>query len=276
MLRELSKLTGLSTDDLKARYEGREPTWFFPIKDFPEERGEELLTTIAKLPGAVVQPATARVYPLGEAAAHVTGYVTEVTAEQIEADPSLVPGQIVGQAGIEAGADELLTGQPGGRLVVVQCDTRAERSTIAERPPTPAKDLVLTIDRELQLAVDAALTAQGDVKGQRRRARPPDRRRAGAGQPPQLRPERLRPRFLEQDQQAIDERESPAAAQPRRPGRLPDRLDLQGDHLGRGDGGPRLHRRHGLRLPVVLSRSKARTRSGRTGRLPRGWGRRDR
>ena len=112
-----------------------------------------------------MQPATARVYPMGAKAAHVTGYVSEVTAEQLEADPSLTPGQVIGQAGIEAGADELLTGEPGGRLIVVQCETRAERTTIAERPPVPAKDIVLTIDRELQETVDAALTEQGDIRG---------------------------------------------------------------------------------------------------------------
>jgi penicillin-binding protein 2 len=165
VLRELSTLTSISTTDLKKVYQGKDPTWFFPIKDFPEQRAEELLTTISKLPGAAVQPALGRVYPLGPAAAHITGYVAEATAEHIEADPRLSPGQQIGQAGVEAGADELLTGTPGGRLIVVQCDTRAERSTIAERPPVPAKDLVLTIDRDLQLAVDAALTAQGDIQG---------------------------------------------------------------------------------------------------------------
>ncbi|CAA9549723.1 MAG: Cell division protein FtsI [Peptidoglycan synthetase] [uncultured Thermomicrobiales bacterium] len=165
VLRELSALTGLAEDEVKATYEGREPGQWWPVKDFPEAREPELLNALSDLAGVGVQPGTGRVYPMGAKAAHVVGYVSEVTAEQIEADPSLAPGQIIGQAGVEAGADDLLTGKPGGRLIVVQCQTRAERAVIHERPAVPAKDLVLTLDRKLQEAADAALTRQGNVRG---------------------------------------------------------------------------------------------------------------
>ncbi|MDP9364557.1 MAG: penicillin-binding transpeptidase domain-containing protein, partial [Chloroflexota bacterium] len=165
VLRELSELTGVPTADIETRLEDADPSWFVPLKDFPEDREVELLNALDELPGAGVRPETARVYPLGSKAAHVVGYVSEVTAEQIEADPSLAPGQIVGQAGVEAGADDLLTGEPGARLIVVQCETRAERAVIHERPAVPAKDVVLTIDRELQEATVAALAEHGDLRG---------------------------------------------------------------------------------------------------------------
>lgn len=166
VLQALSELTGSDEAEIRGRYENENPSWFVPIKDFPENRGDELLTAVSHLPGVAIQPATARVYPMGAKAAHLVGYVAPVTAEQLAADPTLSPGQVVGQSGIEAGADELLAGKAGGRLVVVQCETRAERSVIAERPPVPPKDLVLTIDRTLQEAADAALSDQpGDVKG---------------------------------------------------------------------------------------------------------------
>jgi penicillin-binding protein 2 len=166
VMRKLAELTEFTEAELRERYAEADPSWFVPIKDFPEERGEELLQLISQLPGASVQPAVARVYPLGAQAAHVTGYVSTVTAEQMEADPALMPGQIIGQAGIEAGANELLAGEAGGRIIVVQCDTRAERATIAERTGAPPKDLILTIDSALQIETDAALTAQGDeLKG---------------------------------------------------------------------------------------------------------------
>ncbi|HYO29444.1 MAG TPA: penicillin-binding transpeptidase domain-containing protein [Thermomicrobiales bacterium] len=164
VIRELADLTDLDEDAIRARYAEADPGWFVAIKDFPESRTEELLNVISRLPGVSVQPAAARIYPMGAAAAHVTGYVSPVTAEQIEADPTLASGQIVGQAGIEAGADDLLTGEPGVSLVVVGCESRAQESIIAERPPVPALDIVLTIDRDLQEATVAALRAQGDVR----------------------------------------------------------------------------------------------------------------
>lgn len=165
ILRELAELTGFPEADIRERYADANPDWLVPIKDFPMEREEELLNVIGQLDGVSVQPVQARVYPLGAAAAHVTGYVSEVTAEEIEADPALEPGQFIGQAGIEAGADDLLTGRPGIRLIAVECESRAERALIAERPPTDPADVVLSIDRDLQLATADALARQGDVRG---------------------------------------------------------------------------------------------------------------
>jgi penicillin-binding protein 2 len=165
LLNALSALTGMPEDEVKAKYDGKPAGQWWPIMDFPAAREQELLNAVADLPGAGVREGNARVYPMGAKAAHITGYVSEVTAEQMKANPTLYPGQVVGQAGVEAGADDLLTGTPGGSLIVVQCETRAERATIAERPAVAAKDLVLTIDRGLQEAVDAALTQQGDIRG---------------------------------------------------------------------------------------------------------------
>jgi penicillin-binding protein 2 len=165
VLRELSELTKMDETAIKARYEGADPSWFIPIMDFPREESERLLDVISRLPGVSVKAEIARVYPLGEQAAHITGYVSEPTAEQLEADPALVPGQRIGQAGIEAGADDILAGVPGGRLLVVHCDSRVEQLEIASREPVPARDVVLTIDRAFQTEVFAAMRAQGPSEG---------------------------------------------------------------------------------------------------------------
>jgi penicillin-binding protein 2 len=165
VLRELSELTKMDETAIKARYEDADPSWFIPIMDFPREESERLLDVISRLPGVSVKAEIARVYPLGEQAAHITGYVSEPTAEQLEADSTLVPGQRIGQAGIEAGADDILAGIPGGRLLVVHCDSRVEQSEIASREPVPARDVVLTIDRAFQTEVFAAMRSQGPSEG---------------------------------------------------------------------------------------------------------------
>jgi penicillin-binding protein 2 len=165
ILQELSDLTDMSAAEIQKRYAEADPSWFVPIKDFPEAEKDRLLDIISQLPGVSVKSETARVYPLGERAAHITGYVSEPTAEQLEANPALVPGQLIGQAGIEAGADEILAGVPGGRLIVVQCDSRVERSTIASRDPVPPRDVVLTIDRDFQASVYDVLQSQAPLQG---------------------------------------------------------------------------------------------------------------
>jgi penicillin-binding protein 2 len=165
ILRELSDLTAIDETDIRQLIDEADPTWFVPIKDFPQEESDRLLDIISRLPGVSVKAETARVYPLGARAAHITGYVSAPTAEQLEADPALVPGQLIGQSGIEAGADDILAGVSGGRLLVVHCDSRVERSTIASREPVPARDVVLSIDSAFQTEVFDALKEQGPQQG---------------------------------------------------------------------------------------------------------------
>jgi penicillin-binding protein 2 len=165
IVRELSALTGMTEVAIEQRYADADPSWFVPIKDFPQEESDRLLDIISRLPGVTVKSSVARVYPLGERAAHLTGYVSPPTAEQLEADPELIPGQLIGQSGLEAGADEILAGIPGGRVIVVHCDSRVERAEIAARQPVPPRDVVLTVDRDFQGAVFDELKAQGSFKG---------------------------------------------------------------------------------------------------------------
>jgi penicillin-binding protein 2 len=165
IMAQLSDLTDMEIADIEERFANADPNWFVPIKDFPDSERDRLLDIISQLPGVSVKSTTERVYPLGEKAAHITGYIAEPTAEQLAANPSLIPGQPVGQAGIEAGADEILAGIPGGRLIVVQCSSRVERSTIASRTPTPPRDVQLTIDRNFQAQVYDALRAEPKLQG---------------------------------------------------------------------------------------------------------------
>ena len=74
---------------------------FVPIKVVDADNRPELA-------GVVYRQTESRMYPLGEAAAHLTGYVGEVTAEDIESNPTLQTGDTVGKAGLEAAFDERL------------------------------------------------------------------------------------------------------------------------------------------------------------------------
>lgn len=164
VLRELSELLEMSQDEIKQKYEGRAPDQFWIIKRIAEADTQELVAVLGELDGVRLQQTTGRVYPFGAKAAHITGYVTVVTAEDLERDePGILgPEDVVGRAGIEAAADDLLRGVPGGDLTIVHCGSRNERDVIASKRAEPGQDLTLTIDIDLQEAVDAAL---GDVKG---------------------------------------------------------------------------------------------------------------
>ena len=163
-IKALAKIVGMKVDDVKGMYAEAEPDWFVPIKQYPQEVDDAIKTQISQMPGVALRSQTSRIYPLGKQAAHITGYVTRVTAEDLDNDPTgeLAGVDWIGRAGIEAGANDLLTGRPGGRLMVVDCSSRAERTEVAARRPEEPKDVVLTIDKDFQIQVDNAL---GDVQG---------------------------------------------------------------------------------------------------------------
>jgi penicillin-binding protein len=165
VLRELSDLTKMNKDDIKARYEEADPSWFVPIMDFPTEEGERLLDVISRLPGVSVKAETARVYPLGERAAHIT--VTS-RSQPPSSSKRIRPSYLVNASarpGSKRERTRFSPGSPGGRLIVVHCDSRVERSEIASREPVPPRDVVLTIDRAFQTSVFDALRAQGPPQG---------------------------------------------------------------------------------------------------------------
>jgi penicillin-binding protein 2 len=154
----------MKTGDIKDRYEEGEPEWFWPITELPDPLDTEILNAISDMPGVAVREQSSRIYPLAEVTAHITGYVTPINAEDIENDETgeLVAGELIGRAGIEAAANDILAGKPGGRLSIVSCATRVEQEMIAEKQPVEPQDIILTIDADFQRTVHEAL---GDVQG---------------------------------------------------------------------------------------------------------------
>jgi penicillin-binding protein 2 len=104
-----------------------------------------------------------RLYPRDGFAAHLIGYVGEVSEEMLN-DPRYAayePGDVVGKAGVEETYDELLRGQDGSRDVVVDSHGR-EVGFSRNQYAIPGQDLKLTIDIDLQRTAELAL---GDASG---------------------------------------------------------------------------------------------------------------
>lgn len=100
--------------------------------------------------GVMYQQTTDRLYMLGEAAAHLVGYVGDVTAEDIENNPTLTSGQIVGKTGIEAVFDEQLRGRTGGQITIVD-DQGEVKEVVIESEEEEGQSVQLTIDSDVQL-----------------------------------------------------------------------------------------------------------------------------
>ncbi|MHB1700710.1 MAG: penicillin-binding protein 2 [Acidobacteriaceae bacterium] len=99
-----------------------------------------------------------RLYPRDGFAAHMIGYVGEVS-EQMLNDPRYAfyePGDVVGKSGIELAYDSVLRGTNGSRDVIVNSHGK-EIGVLGEEPAIPGKSLKLTIDLDIQRAAEQAL-----------------------------------------------------------------------------------------------------------------------
>jgi penicillin-binding protein 2 len=111
-----------------------------------------------ELPDVLIEQVPTRRYP-EKFAAHLFGYVGEVNDAQVS-DESLKTGDIVGQAGIEKVYNAMLMGEDGAKRVVVNSVGREIR-TLDEDDPIEGKRLRLTIDYDVQKAVEDGFKASG-------------------------------------------------------------------------------------------------------------------
>ncbi|HVZ84718.1 MAG TPA: penicillin-binding protein 2 [Terracidiphilus sp.] len=105
-----------------------------------------------------------RLYPRDGFAAHLIGYVGEVSEDMLDNDlryAAYEPGDVVGRAGVEETYDQILRGTDGSRDVIVDSHGR-EVGYLHTEHSIPGKDLRLTIDNDLQRAAELAL---GDRNG---------------------------------------------------------------------------------------------------------------
>jgi penicillin-binding protein 2 len=104
-------------------------------------------------PGVYIEMRPKRRYFGDNAVAHTIGYVSEITAEELESDrfAEYEQGILVGKVGIERQYEELLQGQQGIRYLEVDATGRivGPLAGIEEDPGLPGEDLELTLDLEL-------------------------------------------------------------------------------------------------------------------------------
>lgn len=102
------------------------------------------------LPGVTIESGQSREYVLGDAAAHVIGYVGAVSEQELGDDPLLeIPGFRVGKNGIEKTYDLALRGKAGTSEVEVNSLGRVIRELNRDEGK-PGLEMALTLDRDLQ------------------------------------------------------------------------------------------------------------------------------
>jgi len=158
---ELARLLGVPEQELWTRWERGRRRPFEPVR-VRRDVGIRVVTVLEErrqeLRGVQVEAEPVRVYPFGTAAAHVLGYLGEVSAEELEAlrPRGYRPGDLIGKAGVERTYDAVLRGDDGEQVVEVDAAGRPLR-LLREQAARPGNTLVLSLDWELQQEAERQL-----------------------------------------------------------------------------------------------------------------------
>jgi penicillin-binding protein 2 len=167
-LHTVAAATGASESQLRdtVSRRRREPS-YRPIVLIENATLEQVIAVRARqweLPGIIYQEVPTRRYPTSEMAAHLFGYVGEVTENQLTRPEyeGVESGSIVGQAGVEQAFNRVLMGKDGDKYVVVN-STGREISEVPEQSRTPieGRRVQLTIDADIQRAIEEGFHENG-------------------------------------------------------------------------------------------------------------------
>lgn len=170
-IQKIAELLGIQPDVIEKHLSAKwvKDDSFVPIKTIPKveeidfmsmnpdeevlkekERQDKLL----EISGVMISDTKVRSYPLGEAAAHLAGYVQSVTAEDLEkhAGEGYTANSVIGRSGMEGLFEKELKGQSGCRIYIADSDGK-EKEELACIPVQHGQDIRLTIDAELQMHI---------------------------------------------------------------------------------------------------------------------------
>ncbi len=145
---------------------------FVAFEDITRDQLAILETEKNDLPGVAVQAVAHRNYPHGSLAAHLLGYMNQITPEELAEKRQHSDqlnyhlGDYVGRAGLERQFEGFLRGKDGVERIIV--DAKGQRKDASEleallggpqrSEPDPGSDLVTSIDLDLQKVVEGALS----------------------------------------------------------------------------------------------------------------------
>lgn len=158
----ISRGLHIPVDQIEAtirRYQGTAKYQPIPLKeDITPDEQAFIAAHRDELPELETLDEQRRLYPRDGFAAHLIGYVGEVSEQMLD-NPRYAfysPGDVVGLSGVEETYDALLRGTDGSREVIVNSHGK-EIGRLGEIPAIPGKDLRLTIDLDLQRVAEKAM-----------------------------------------------------------------------------------------------------------------------
>ena len=151
----LAELLGMTSDDIESELSQGWVTddSFVPLKTISASDAE-LRSKLLEVSGVMLSTVEVRNYPYGNATAHLIGYVSNVTAEDLEEHPDAgySSDSVIGKSGLESLYEDELRGK-NGYTIVIEDENGEQKSVLAYQDKTDGENIRLTIDITLQQAL---------------------------------------------------------------------------------------------------------------------------
>lgn len=164
----IAKLLGIKPEDIEKELTAKwvKEDSFVPIKKIAKVKELDLLALdpdetiveeqkrqekLLKISGVMILDVEVREYPLKDEAAHLVGYVQNVTAEDLEkhAGEGYTNASVIGKTGLEGVYEKELKGENGCKIYIADSEGK-EKEQLAYKIVKDGKDIKLTIDADLQ------------------------------------------------------------------------------------------------------------------------------
>src|SRR5690625_30799 len=150
-INQVAQLLHMGTDTINDLLNASwvEPHHFVPLKTIPNN-ADSIISKLNTIPSVQMKETEGRSYPLGEKAAHLTGYIGQITAEELEEmkENHYKETDVIGKRGLEQLYEEQLRGQEGIKIIIEKEDKT--QTVLAEKPVQNGDNVQLTIDINVQ------------------------------------------------------------------------------------------------------------------------------
>ncbi|MDP3013915.1 MAG: hypothetical protein Q8M92_06710, partial [Candidatus Subteraquimicrobiales bacterium] len=161
VLSGLSDVLGVEVEAIKNDLEKKGGDPLRPViiqRDVSKEVVAYLKEHEVDFPGVDIEIEAVRDYPYTNLAAHVVGYLGEISEEELlkEEYENYTLGAVIGKTGLEKQYEHLLRGIKGEKRIEVNAGGRPLK-VLEEKEAVPGYNLKLTIDANIQITTEEAL-----------------------------------------------------------------------------------------------------------------------
>lgn len=149
-INKIAELLNLSSETIENKLKA---SWvkdesFVPIKNVSMDEND-LKEKLLQIKGVMISSTNGRIYPLGEATAHLTGYIQSITKEELEKNPEYSSTSLIGKTGLEKRYEKELKGKDGIEIYITDSEGN-KKNTIIKKEKVDGENIKITIDSIIQ------------------------------------------------------------------------------------------------------------------------------